>query len=236
MAAGGSSASARQCSCDDLVRDGYRPIVLHRVQLGAGGGILAVLPGGFRERGEASLGARHDRVQQRRGDQRTQPIGADERHGLLEALDGFVPAHAVERAVRKLQQATEQRAVFTDDLRHRAQGRVAVDGADESRQHRRPPRQILRLQIQVAEHADGGLECGQFLRRGVFLEVREIRVERMRGEATHGDRGMRAGRRDRLDSVRRVEHHPASLPIVVQPRRHAGARAAKPLIHKRAHS
>jgi len=49
-----------------------------RMQLGAGGGVLAVLPGGFGKRGEPSRSAGHDRVQQRGGHQRAQSIGADE--------------------------------------------------------------------------------------------------------------------------------------------------------------
>ena len=194
-----------------------------------------MLPGGFSERGERSLGASHDRMQQSGGHQRAQSIRAHERHCLLQAFDRFVPAHAVKGAVRQLQQTTEERAVFANDARHIAHRvRVAVDGGHELRQERRPARQVLRLEFQVTEHARGRLEFDELRWSCLVAQFAKTHIECVGPESPHGDIRVRTRRLDTVGGTHRVRLVLASLPIVDHPRAHPYTRFAEPLIHKRA--
>ena len=92
---------------------------------------------------------------------------------LLETFDRLAAAPPVVGAVRELQQASEERAIVADDARHLAhRARVAADRAHEPRQQRRPARQVLRLELEIGEHARRRLERGELRCRRLALAGR----------------------------------------------------------------
>ena len=126
---------------------------------------------------------------------------AEHRERALEAFDGLRAA-AVDRAVRELQQAADERRVARDHLRELAPRRVAVvDGAHELGQQQRPARRVLRIardRLQRVRHGHRNLDV---LGRNVRLERRRQRelVEQMHGRRAAqaaldvtGRRGQRA--------------------------------------------
>ena len=105
-----------------------------------------------------SRARRHDRLQQRGGDDRANALHADQRHRAIDALHGQA-AHAIDRAVRDAQQVAGERRILRDDARHLGHGRfVVVDRRHQFRQQRRPPRNVFGTRFDAFEDLLHGLE------------------------------------------------------------------------------